>query len=263
MGELISNNINQLLSEWPPGGVLTSQYLGHRGYSRQQLQNYLKAGWIERIGVGAYKKARDPVGWSGALFALQDQLDLPVYIGGKNALELLGKGQYLKLGQRNLAFYGPRKVQLPVWFQRYEWSTKISYQQSSLFEESRGKFGSKDVGYTSIEEGGYKVVISAAERAILEYLDGLPLNGSYQEAIELMENLTSLRPFIMQHLLEICRSLKVKRLFLHFADKVHHPWFKRLQIEKVSLGIGKRVVFKPGRLDRKYQITVPKESREK
>lgn len=196
------------------------------------------------------------------MLAIQNQLSLPIHVGGKSALGFLGKGQYLQLGKMNLSLYGPSKTYLPAWFKKYSWAAKISYQQSNLFRESREDFGSKDLGYTSREVGKHEIVISAAERAILEYLNTLPNQGTYQEALELMENLTSLRPFVMQKLLETCKSLKVKRLFLHLAEKVNHQWFNKLQVEKVDLGKGKRVVFKSGRLDPKYQITVPVEAYE-
>ena len=100
--------------------------------------------------------------------------------------------------------------------------------------------------------------MSAAERAYLEYLDELPKKYSYQEAVEILENLPSLRSQVLQNLLKNCTSFKVKRLFLHFAEKVNHPWYKKLDLKKITLGTGKRVVFKNGEFDQKYLITVPR-----
>ena len=74
-----------------------------------------------------------------------------------------------------------------------------------------------------------------------------------------MENLITLRPSLVQHLLEHCTFLKVKRLFLHFAEKINHPWLKKISLEKIDLGNGKRSLFKNGILDKKYNITVPKD----
>ena len=56
---------------------------------------------------------------------------------------------------------------------------------------------------------------------------------------------------------EHCSSVRVKRLFLHLAEKHHHAWFKSLDLSQVSLGSGKRVLVAGGRLDPKYLITVP------
>jgi hypothetical protein len=66
-----------------------------------------------------------------------------------------------------------------------------------------------------------------------------------------------LRADVVQSLLEACASIKVKRLFLHLAEKHVHAWFKQLDLTKVSLGSGKRVLVRGGRLDPKYLITVP------
>lgn len=54
--------------------------------------------------------------------------------------------------------------------------------------------------------------------------------------------------------------MEVKRLFLHLAELHGHPWLMELDLAKVSLGSGKRMLFKGGRLDPKYLITVPAET---
>jgi hypothetical protein len=41
------------------------------------------------------------------------------------------------------------------------------------------------------------------------------------------------------------------------AEKQAHPWFKQLDLTRVSLGSGKRMIVAGGRLDPKYLITVP------
>ncbi|MCX6099522.1 MAG: type IV toxin-antitoxin system AbiEi family antitoxin domain-containing protein, partial [Candidatus Bipolaricaulota bacterium] len=37
-----------------------------------------------------------------------------------------------------------------------------------------------------------------------------------------------------------------------------HSWLDRLDLRKVTLGAGKRLLYKGGRLDTKYGITVPR-----
>ena len=73
-----------------------------------------------------------------------------------------------------------------------------------------------------------------------------------------MEGLTTLRPKLVQRLLEECKSVKVRRLFLFMAESSNHDWVKELNVEKIDLGSGKRVIVKNGVLDKKYKITVPK-----
>jgi hypothetical protein len=72
--------------------------------------------------------------------------------------------------------------------------------------------------------------------------------------------MTTLRPDKVQLLLELCSSVKVKRLFLYMAEKQNHFWFNDLDLDKINLGAGKRMIVKNGVLDAKYQITVLKES---
>jgi hypothetical protein len=66
-----------------------------------------------------------------------------------------------------------------------------------------------------------------------------------------------LRPNVVQALLEQCTSAKVKRFFLWSAEEAQHQWFDRLDTAIVDLGSGKRQLFKGGRLNKKYAITVP------
>ncbi len=72
-----------------------------------------------------------------------------------------------------------------------------------------------------------------------------------------MEGLRSLSPKRVQKLLVDCRSVKVKRLFLWFAERHNHAWFKRIDRDTIDLGRGKRMLVRGGKLDPTYLITVP------
>ncbi len=105
--------------------------------------------------------------------------------------------------------------------------------------------------------GFYVVRLSTPERAIMEVLYGVPKEESYEEAKLLMEGLTTLRPRLVQMLLESCVSIKVKRLFMVLAESCGHTWVKKLDLSKVDFGKGKRMLVRGGRFDSKYNITVP------
>jgi hypothetical protein len=51
-------------------------------------------------------------------------------------------------------------------------------------------------------------------------------------------------------LLLACSHIRTKRLFLRFADRHCHGWFRKLAVNQVDLGSGKRVVVKKGAFDR-------------
>jgi hypothetical protein len=88
----------------------------------------------------------------------------------------------------------------------------------------------------------------------------IPEQQGFDEAQKIMASLTTLRPDLVQNLLETCRSVKVKRLFMYMADKEEHVWFDDLDSQQLDLGSGKRVIIKDGKLDKKYGITIPRSS---
>jgi Transcriptional regulator, AbiEi antitoxin, Type IV TA system len=113
------------------------------------------------------------------------------------------------------------------------------------------------LGLTDRRFGELELKISTPERASLEMLYLVPHSQSIEEAWLLMEGLVALRPRLVQSLLVACNSIKVRRLFLYLAEQHQHPWFDRLDINAIDLGVGNRSIVRGGRLDPKYQITVP------
>ncbi len=255
----IRSKLNLLLRQWPDGRILSSRWLKTKGYGPELIQKYKKSGWIEALGSGVYKKPSDAVDWSSVVDTLQNQLELRIHVGGKSALELHGKAQYMKFAGSEITLLGNRKEALPLWAKKTKWDTTLKYQMKTLFREEPTTFARKEAGFTRFKTEKGSVIIAAPERAYLEYLDDIPQRSSYQEALDLLENLISLRSGILQSLLQICSSLKVKRLFLHLAEKINHPWISKLDLSKIELGSGKRVIFKNGALDPRYNITIPKE----
>ena len=140
---------------------------------------------------------------------------------------------------------------MPLWFTRLPWATRVRH--------IRTKFLPPDLGLREHEAGGFTVRVSDPERAILEFLlqDLIADEAAYEHAKLIVEGLGTLRPSLVQALLEKCTSVKVKRLFLHLAELHRHPWFRELDLAKISLGSGKRMLVPGGRLDPKYLITVP------
>mgnify|MGYP001605551990 CR=1 FL=1 len=227
-------------------------WLEKQGVYQQLIHEYEKTSWVRRVGRGAYARAGDKVEWTGGLYALQEQLGLPIHAGGKTALTMQGYAHFLPMGQgTTVALFGLPNVKLPMWFKQYRWGVKVRYTATNLF------VGGADQGLTKREMGFYSVNVSAPERAMMEILYGVPKEESYEEAKLLMEGLTTLRPRVVQTLLERCASIKVKRLFMVLAESCRHAWVKKLDLSKVDFGKGKRMLVRGGRFDSKYSITVP------
>ncbi len=246
------SKLNRLLTAWPQGTVAVPRWLEAQGAYQQLVHEYEKSGWIRRIGQGAYVRAGDRVEWSGGLHALQEHMQLPVHIGAKTALQLQGYAHYLPMGKGgNVSLFGSPGTRLPAWFRQYDWGVALRYTTTKLFADE------PDAGLTRKELATYTITMSAPERAIMEVLYLVPAEESFEEAGLLMEGLTTLRPRLVQSLLEQCRSVKVKRLFMFFAEACNHVWVKKLDLSTVDFGKGKRMIVKGGRLDAKYNITVP------
>jgi hypothetical protein len=250
-----SNKLNQLMTTWPHGTVAVQKWLSKNGVSRFLARAYVKSGWIKSLGSGAFARAEDKLTWSGGLYAVQQQLSLPVHVGGESAMQWHGQGHYLPIGgNAPLQLFGPLGVKPPSWFMKNKWEQKIRYRNTNFLP-----YG-KNYGVTTDDRTGFPLVLSTPERAIFEVLFMVPNHVSFENAANLMEGLATLRPNLVNTLLWACRSVKVKRAFLYMAEQANHPWFGKLNLSRLRLGKGKRVIVPGGKFDKKYQITVSPKS---
>jgi hypothetical protein len=250
-----SNKLNDVIIKMPPGTVLTLTWLKQHGVSSKLAWWYVQSHWLERIGNEAYKKYGDKVGWVGALSALQNQLHLPLHIGAKTALELLGQAHFIPMqGIKRVALFSSSNAKVPLWFRDpQQWGVECNIYQTSLFREDDPL-----LGIINKPIDGINVFLSSPERAALEVLHLVPNKQSFEEAFKLIETLSQLRPYLVQGLLDKCKSIKVKRLFLYLAEKFQHPWLSKVDLSKVNLGHGNRVIGEGGNYDSKYQLSLPK-----
>lgn len=248
--------INSLLRSWPRGTVAVSLWLKSKGVYRQLAAQYQRSGWIVSIGQGAFIQGGDKVDWTGGVYALQSELQLPVHIGGRTALEMQGQAHFLPMGEGHPTFLFGVKRSLPNWFKQHEWGHSVNniYTNFLSYEGS--------VGVTKQDLGAYSVQLSTRELAILEVLYLVGTHETYDHAVLLMEGLVTLRPDMVQGLLEKCSSIKVKRLFMYLAERFEHPWLKQVDVSKIDLGKGKRMLAGGGKFDSKYNISVPEISQQ-
>lgn len=246
------SKINQVLKLWPHGTVALSSWLEAQGVYQQLASRYEKTRWFDRIGYGAFIRTGEKVDWQGALYAVQSQAKLSIHAGGKTALELHGHSHFAVAGKKTLFLFGAPRVKLPAWFTKAEWGVSIRFTTPELFSSLH------DQGITEKNNESFSIRISSRERATLELLHLIPAQQQYEEAKSIFEGLRNLRPSLVQSLLEACKSIKVKRLFLHLAEETNQPWFSELHVEKIELGKGKRVIGSGGHFDPKYNISVPK-----
>ncbi len=267
------SKLNRLERALPEGLLVDASWLEQRGYYRSLRSQYVSAGWLEQPARSVFRRPRGTVGWEQVVISLQTLLEYPASVGGRSALELQGYAHYLPQSQKTIHLYSDQK--LPSWVfklniepsfvfhNRLRFLPKIELPQNvlSLTEPSSDDetLSGSALRITRWGQWKWPLVMSAPERAYLELLDELPQKETFHMADVTMEGLVNLSPRRMQFLLENAKSIKVKRLFFFFAERHQHSWFKHINREKIDLGKGKRMLVKGGKLDPKYQITVPEE----
>lgn len=276
--------LNWLQHNLPEGLVVDSAWLQGRGYSSALRSKYASRGWLEQVARGVYRRPQAPLPapregeglrWQNVVTSLQMVLECPVIVGGRTALELQGFAHYLSLtGPREVHLYGD--APLPTWVGKLKLDTKFVFHNAKkLFRNepiasSLGQGANlKTQEHSSTDSLGgglarqtwgqwnWPLTMSSPERAVLELLDEVPERETFHQADMLMEGLRNLSPRRLQKLLVDCRSVKVKRLFLWFAERHSHAWLPKLDRKDIDLGSGKRMLVRGGKLDPKFNITVP------
>lgn len=281
------DKLNWLQHNLPEGFLADARWLERHGYSRSLRNYYVHQGWLDQIGRGVYRRPvavaaetgqGEGLRWQNVVVSLQTLLERPLAVGGRTALELQGFAHYLTAaGSREIHLYG--NVAPPGWLSRLNLDGRfVIHNATKLF--SNGMRGmpasapggprppsSGDPGDSHGDAAGlirqtwgereWPLIMSSPERAILELLDELPQRETFHQADVLMEGLRTLSPHRLQMLLADCRSVKVKRLFFWFSERHNHPWLNKLDRGAIDLGRGKRVLAPGGKLDPKYNITVP------
>ena len=245
--------IKKLGREVPEGLLVTSGWLGKRGYSGSLRSQYVASGWLEQPARGVFRRPRGEMRWQQVVVSLQTLLEFPVVVGGRTALELQGYGHYVRFQERGeVHLYGDKA--LPGWM------SKLPLKQRFVLHKSGRLFGD-DCALEASDRLAWKYwdwsfLVSSPERALLEILDELPGRESFHIVDKFVEGLVDLRPGVVQKLLENCRSVKVKRLLFFFAERHGAAWLERVDRRRIDLGKGDRMLVRGGRFDPVHRITV-------
>ncbi|MFC5283148.1 type IV toxin-antitoxin system AbiEi family antitoxin domain-containing protein [Pedobacter alpinus] len=245
----------------PEGALVTRKWLKSKDLTGHAIDNLVKSQQLESVKNGVYKRSGSLTEWGDIIYFLQKRLNTDLVVGGLSSLELQKLAHYLPISDKRLIkLYGASN--LPFWVNEQTNDIKFEKQNSSVLlgsipdkdiTETYNSF-TKTISWKNTKEG---LKISIPERAILEILNDVPNQISFEHAFELMQGMNTLSPRLLQKLLELCNNIKVRRLFFWFADQLNHPWLAKLDRDKISMGSGNRMIVKGGKLDKKYLITVP------
>ena len=225
--------------------------MAQQGIDRKEQTLYVRSGWLERVTQGVYKIAESKPTLYGAIASYNSQLGKSCHVGASSALDLRGYSHFVSMGKPQAYLFTDKESRLPGWFPKAEWDMTVKYFTTSIF--------GGETGLEPYDYNGAQLLISAPERAFMECLHLSPGQFSLLDSYYVMEMMTTLRPALVQQLMEKCTSIKVKRMFLYMTEKAGHSWFRALELGKIDLGRGMRNISATGRYISKYQMIVPSE----
>lgn len=245
--------LDNLVTKFHHSNVLTSAWLRDNHISAKLVWWYIHSGRLERIGHQLYKKPNTEVNWGNAVLALQQQLNLPIHIGGLTALAIFGRAHFIPVnGIKQVSLFAKPKTKCPNWlFNNDTFVVEFIIYKPNLFKDYH-------VHLVETYVNDNKVLVSCPERAILEFLYLIPEIESFDTATLLLKGLYQLRPEVIQELLEMCELIKVKRIFLALAEQFNLPCLQYINLANIDLGRGKYVIGEGGEYNSHYQISLPK-----
>lgn len=241
--------INQLLANTASTGLLFADWLKRKGYSCQLQKKYRDSGWLTSMCKGVMYRTGENLNAYDALASYNKQMNGKLRVAAMSALEYAGFNHYVPMG-KPILMVGLDNKKTPLWMKSEMFDMALRTFYSNTFTH---------VEVTSIKQNKGTLYISSPEQAFMECLLLSPKLYSYMDLYYTMEQLTTLRADVVQHLLETTENKRVKRFFLYMAEKAGHYWFEELKPEKIDLGAGKLQTVKKGKFNAKYNMTVPKE----
>ena len=234
-------------------GLLVDRvWLRNYGFDRPAVDYYLRSGKLEAVAHGVYRKSGPALKWQNVVYSLSE-LGYQLHVGHMSALAFHGFQHYLELGgEAEIRLYSDRR--LPGWVHDVPKATGLTEMVRNPFVDF--ELGVEDVPFGTWD---WPIKYASPERAFLELTSSVSTKEEIRQAQLMMEGAANLKPSLLQSILQECRQVKAKRLFLWIAREQGHAWFRHIDQTRIDLGSGKRQIVKGGVLDDEFMITVPGE----
>ena len=245
----------------PAGALVDSAWFERHNISNQSVYGYVNKGLLVRLSRGVFLlkgnkyDSEERLDWEVVLASLNRVMNVQFHVGGVSSIQLFGKhhfGVFSSIPDINV--YGQN---LPGWLKNLDANGKFRFVTNNLFRTANlgiEHFKQRRISF------GYEVTypVSGFERAILEMIDSIKNESSFEHVDLVFESLFDLDPELLTQLLLDCRKFKVRRLFLVFAERHQHEWLKEIDKSKIELGTHSRQFIRDGRYHPEYKITVPR-----
>lgn len=210
--------IKTLQTSEPRGAPFDTATLRGHGISSALAHDYVKSGWLERLGRGVFMFAGDELKRDPTLRFLERNLP-GLHVAAKTALAWHGFRQNVA-HQETLILWGSKKAALPSWFlERFP----ARYSMARLFDDELAA----NFGIAPLPESPDGPKVSAPERALLEMLSEVGVHQPAEEARGIMESVRQLRARHLTELLDQCRMIKAIRLCVIWAEELGLPWAEK------------------------------------
>lgn len=194
---------------------ISIRVLSDLGVSSALASEYVKAGWLERLGRGVFMFPNDELQRDACLKFLSEQIS-SMHVGGKTALSWRGFGHNLPSSE-TISIWGNEKARLPAWFtDRFP----ARYTTKSLFCKSFDN----NTALNPLPETPDGPLVSEPERALLELLSDIGVNETLTESRNILENVRNVRKSVLTDLLKQTSRIKVLRLAVICSEKLNLPW---------------------------------------
>lgn len=224
------DKLKTVLNRVPAGAPVTSKDLAALGVSADLAVHYARAGWLERLARGVFRRPEAPLQLESSLKLLERQI-AGLHVAGRTALEWHGIKHFVR-SDSTLELYGWEAAALPEWFTD---GFAARYRRKRLFEESPSSM----LHVSELVRRPSAPLVSEPERALLELLSAVGVSQTLDEARLLVESTYGFRSGALRSLLSRCTSVKTVRLCLTLGSEHAMPWAKKLDPRSLPTGSGK------------------------
>ena len=213
----MDDRIKKLQLDFPRGAPIGSDFLRRSGISNDLSTQYVRSGWIQRLGRGVFMHAGDQLQLDPTLVFLESKIE-GLHVAAKSALARHGYRQNLSASE-TVVLWGAPKARLPDWFiERFSGR----YNRTQLFSSSLS------AGLCRLPELPNGPLVSEPERALLEMLSEVGLSQELNEARAILESMRQIRVKRLLQWIQCCKMVKAVRLCAYWSRELELPWAERV-----------------------------------
>jgi hypothetical protein len=213
----VDDRIKRLQLDFPRGAPIGSAFLRRSGFSNDLSAQYVRSGWIERLGRGVFIHAGDQLQLDPTLVFLESKIP-ELHVAAKSALARHGYRQNLSASE-SVVLWGDPKARLPDWFlDRFSGR----YNRTQLFSSPLS------AGLFRLPESPNGPLVSEPELALLEMLSEVGLSQELSEARAIMESMRHIRVKRLLQWLQCCKRVKAVRLCAYWSRELELPWAEQV-----------------------------------